>query len=131
MTLDDVKTMRTALTMDGKSKILEVVCDNGMNFRTISDWIIWDDAKERLVVFHIEEERHYRNEKPIALVTTEYEHIQYLKTNLEFKDLDEMFTFIEGAGTPVEDKDKIKKLFETYLCINDLARDPNEKKGYL
>ena len=131
MTVDDVKQLREALTMNGKSKILEIICDNGMSFRTIADTVLWDDAKERLVVIHNEPERHYKNEKPIAITVTEYEHIQFLRTNIKLEELDDMMSSLESAGVTINDKAKIKKYFSDLLSINDLARDPDEKKGYL
>lgn len=121
-----VVAIRDALLMDGKNVSIKIAFDNGINLTLASDMVLWDDDKEIVVGFCADSDSGaFEAAKPIRLICTTYENIQFIMSNTNVDNLEKFFDSLSSCMT-ITDENK-KKIMDYYSKIFDYRRDLSHK----
>lgn len=111
-----VIALRDSLLQNGENRSVRIAFDNGVILSQASDTIIWDDAKELVIAFTTDSDSGaYSAQLPIRVITSTYEHIQFIMGNTNVDKLPEV---IDSLGSVVNiTEDTKNKLVEWYTKV--------------
>lgn len=136
MTAEQIKLLRSQLNRDngnGKPVANSVFydMDNGMAFRNSHDFVIFDDASELIHCISANRNATIKDETPYSMISTSYEHLQFIEANLT---KDGLFTILEDiiGGLVSEANMTMIKNWADNLPVHPISRfvgnyhhDPN------
>lgn len=121
-----VVALRDALYIENKNKSVKIAFDNGINLVLSSDMVLWDDEKEIVVAFVADSDSgSFEAGKPIRIICSTYENIQFIMANTNVDNLD---TFFDTLSNVINIDDEKKKVIKDYYTkIYDYRRDLSHK----
>lgn len=113
MTKDQVVYLRDQLNKDnGKGKpVANSVFydfDNDMAFRNNGDFVVFDDDKEMVHCISANRNNYVKDETPYSMISTSYEHMQFVEANLTLDGLNSIITDVLNSLLTDEQKQQIK-----------------------
>ena len=118
-----VVAIRKALLRDEKDRAVRVVFDNGVVLSSGSDIIFWDDDKELIVALTSDSDGgSYSANLPIRVITSTYEHIQFIMSNTNTDKLDDTLGRLTSlVNISDEQKAEIKKWYDRVYGLYELS----------
>lgn len=117
-----VVALRDALLQDGKNKSVRIAFDNGINFTLSSDLVLWDDDKEIVAGFTADSDSgSFEAAKPIRLICSTYENIQFIMGNTNVENLEAIFESLSNAMT-ISDENK-QLILKFYNSLYDYRKN--------
>lgn len=118
-----VVAIRKALLRDEKDRAVRVVFDNGVVLSSGSDIIFWDDDKELIVALTSDSDSgSYSANLPIRVITSTYEHIQFIMSNTNTDKLDDTLERLTSlVNISDEQKAEIKKWYDRVYGLYELS----------
>lgn len=109
-----VIAIRQALKYNEGNRTVKVCFDNGIVLSSASDIILWKDEDEIIIGITADNDSgSYVADKPIGIICSTYENIQYIIGNTDSKNIEES---LEGLKSIMdisdEDKDNISNWYD-------------------
>lgn len=114
MDANSVKAIRDSLKYNEGDKSIKIAFDNGVVLSSTSDIILWNDANEIIIgIVADSDDGAYVADKPIRVICSTYENIQFIMSNINTKDIKDT---LDGLSSVVkisdEEKNNITKWYE-------------------
>lgn len=92
---------------------IRVIMDNMQILDSKNHFIFWDDTDELIIGIRVNNTQ-FRNEAPMEIIVSEYEHIQYLITGIPDNGFDRVISnILPGIDAGIA-QDKIKNIIDYY-----------------
>lgn len=98
-----------------------VVCDNMLMYHANVpfNYILWDDAKKIFYAIKLSDDQYHYDERPYAVVATDYDMIQAMRMDRNENELRE---FVKATGISTPDIDKMLNEFKTTTQFNPVKK---------
>lgn len=121
-----VVALRNSLSQNGDNRSVKIAFDNGIIISLASDIVLWNDDKEIVIAFTADSNSGaYEANKPISIIGSTYENIQFIIGNTNVKNLDSIIDSISNV-TSVKDEDK-KQIINWYKKVYSYKHELDTK----
>lgn len=72
---------------------IRIICDNSYTFISNTCFMEWDDTNEVLTIIRANNDKYTQQGAPIEIISTTYDHIQYIIGDYEGDQLDSLSDF--------------------------------------
>lgn len=101
-----IVSIREALRYNEGNKSIRVVFDNGVVLSSSSDIILWKDDDEIIIGIVADNDGgSYIADKPIQIICSTYENIQFIMSNINSKNIDDTIDGLKSI-MDISDEDK-------------------------
>lgn len=129
-----VIALRDSLLQEGKNRSVKIAFDNGIILSAASDIIAWNDDKEIIIGFTADSDGGaYIAGKPISIICSTYEHIQFIISNTNVENLETTIDNLSDVVTIDNDTkaqvvDWYRKLYSKDYELSRTNYDPIDIK---